>query len=140
MRRPRLTATLLATVAAALVAGCGDDGDEGRERPRALTVEAGNPVRVLGDEYLFSPRRVVITDAPAGGPTEVELRLENEGALAHNLKIFRGDRELGGTPTFPGGETESGTVRLLPGEYRMVCTVGNHAELGMVGELEVRVR
>jgi plastocyanin len=68
----------------------------------------------------------------------VELLLENQGTLAHNLKIFDGDEELGGTPTFPGGRTESGTVELPPGEYRMVCTVGDHERLGMVGTLEVR--
>ena len=64
--------------------------------------------------------------------------LENRGSLAHNLKVFDGETELGGTPTFPGGREESGTVELEPGEYRMVCTVGDHEELGMTGTLEVR--
>jgi plastocyanin len=125
---------------AALLAGCGDGDDGEGSGERALTVRAGQPVRVLGDEYLFSPSRVVVTRAPSRRPTTVRLALANEGALAHNLRVFDGDRELGGTPTFPGGETRSGTVQLLPGDYRMVCTVGNHAELGMVGDLEVRVR
>jgi uncharacterized cupredoxin-like copper-binding protein len=29
-------------------------------------------------------------------------------------------------------------VRLTPGTYEMLCTVGDHAELGMRGELEVK--
>jgi uncharacterized cupredoxin-like copper-binding protein len=29
-------------------------------------------------------------------------------------------------------------VNLEHGRYEMVCTVGDHAELGMTGELEVR--
>jgi hypothetical protein len=135
VRRP----LLLLPLCAALLPGCGG-GDGGEDGDPPLTVRAGQPVRVLGDEYLFSPSRVVVARAPSSRPAAVRLALANEGSLAHNLRIFEGDRELGGTPTFPGGETRAGTVRLLPGEYRMVCTVGNHAELGMVGELEVRVR
>jgi len=29
-------------------------------------------------------------------------------------------------------------VRLAPGRYRIVCTVGDHEQLGMSSELEVR--
>jgi plastocyanin len=126
---------LLATVAlgAALAAGCGDD-DEQPER--SLTVRAGEQFEVVADEYSFDPSRVEVT---GGGPrARVNIVLDNRGSLAHNLKVFAGDRELGGTPTFPGGRTEGGTVELEPGEYRMVCTVGNHADLGMTGTLEVR--
>ena len=118
---------------AVLLPACGDDEREGG---RAATVPAAKGLRVAGDEYRFDPKRVVITGAKGGGPLEVTLA--NKGALAHNLKLFRGDRELGGTPTFQGGRTRSGRVALAPGRYRMVCTVGNHAELGMVGELQVR--
>jgi hypothetical protein len=73
------------------------------------------------------------------GHGRVRMVQYNQGSLAHNLKVFQGDRELGGTPTFLRG-TRSATVRLAPGSYRMVCTVGNHEELGMVGELEVSGR
>jgi plastocyanin len=38
---------------------------------------------------------------------------------------------------FPGDEIER-RADLAPGEYRMVCTVSNHAELGMTGKLVVR--
>jgi plastocyanin len=133
----RRLALLLPALWAGLGFGCG--GGDGDERPtRTLTVESGRELRVMGDEYRFDPSRVVIAGAREREPSEVRIALRNEGALAHNLKVFRGDEELGGTPTFQGGRTDSGTVRLRPGEYRMVCTVGNHADLGMVGELEVR--
>ena len=68
------------------------------------------------------------------------LTLKNAGALAHNAKLFRGGREIGGSPTFPGGRTESGRVRLERGSYEMVCTVGDHAARGMVGIVTVRSR
>ena len=119
-------------LAAALAAGCGeDDGDA-----RTVTVEGGTGVRVTGDEYSFDPETVIYDGG--GSPAEITISLDNRGSLAHNLKLFDGDDELGGTPTFPGGREESGTVKLEPGEYRMVCTVGNHEELGMTGTLEVR--
>ena len=123
----------LAVLSAAAIAGCG--GDDERPAPRAVTVPAGQQLRVNADEYSFDPARVTVK---GGGRGPLEIVLHNRGSLAHNLKVFRGDRELGGTPTFPGGETRTGTVRLPAGRYRMVCTVGNHEELGMTGELELR--
>jgi plastocyanin len=123
----------LLAVCAALLAGCGDGGGgDGK----ATTVPAGRGLRVEGDEYRFEPKRVVVTGAE--GRTPLRVTLANTGVLAHNLKVVRGSRELGGTPTFEGGRARSGTVALGPGTYEMVCTVGNHAELGMVGTLEVR--
>ena len=127
MRRLAVIATLFAVP----VAACGGDDDEASER--SVTVSAGATVRVVADEYYFDPARVVVRGA---GPLTITLR--NRGDLAHNLKLFRGEEEVGGTPTFPGGRTESGRVNLEHGNYKMVCTVGDHAELGMTGSLRVR--
>jgi plastocyanin len=125
----RRLAVPLAVVA--LMAGCGGDDDD--EPGRTVTVGGGGTVDVTAREYAFDPERIVVE---AGGPLTIELR--NDGDLAHNLRLRRNGREIGGTPTFPGGRTESGRVRLEPGTYEMLCTVGDHAELGMTGELEVR--
>jgi plastocyanin len=137
VRRP---CSLLAACAGFITACGGGDGDGGADTgpQRPTTVTAGQGLRVAGDEYRFDPRRVVVIGAER--PAPVRITLVNRGSLAHNLKVFREDEELGGTPTFQGGETRSGTVNLAPGSYKMVCTVGNHADLGMVGELEVRRR
>jgi plastocyanin len=89
----------------------------------------------VGREYHFDPSTVVVV----GAGREVRLRFANEGSLAHNLRVLSGDRDLGGTPTFQGG-ARSATLELAPGNYRMICTVGNHAELGMKGSLRVRAR
>jgi plastocyanin len=94
------------------LAGCGGDDDE--EPARSVTVNPNSTLEVTGDEYSF------------------------DGDLAHNLRIERDGEDIGGTPTFPGGVTQSGRVNLEHGNYEMVCTVGDHAELGMTGELEVR--
>ena len=114
-----------------VAAGCGDDDQEASAPP--ATVPAGGTARIVGTEYEFDPSAVVVDDP---GPLRIALR--NDGTLAHNLRLFRGDREVGGTPTFTGGRTESARVTLERGAYEMVCTVGNHADLGMTGTLEVR--
>ncbi len=130
--RRALSRSLAVAAAFAAVAGCG--GDEEDSAAPAVTVEARHGVEVQGGEYFFDPESIVF----GGGPGALEITLENEGNLAHNLRVFEGEEELGGTPTFTGGETRSGTVELDPGAYRFVCTVSDHEELGMVGDLEVR--
>ena len=113
------------------LAGCGGDDDEAPTR--SVTVNPNSTLEVTGDEYSFDPGRVVVRGA---GPQTIRLR--NDGDLAHNLRIERDGEDIGGTPTFPGGATQSGRVNLEHGNYEMVCTVGDHAELGMTGELQVR--
>ena len=98
-----------------------------------MTIKPNTTLRVTAREYSFDPGAVKMSGA---GPLTIQLR--NAGSLAHNLKLTRNDETLGGTPTFPGGETRSGRVNLEHGRYEMVCTVGDHAELGMRGEFEVK--
>jgi plastocyanin len=128
-RPPAIIAT--AAVAVALTGGCG--GGDGEEPGRTVTAAAGRTVAVTADEYSFDPETVVVL-----GAGRIEIALRNEGALAHNLRIVRAGRDLGGTPTFQGGSSRSAIVPLPHGTYEMVCTVGNHAQLGMKGRLEVR--
>jgi plastocyanin len=126
MRRLALPCALLLWLG-----GCGDDDEE--TPARSVTVNPNSTLRVTAEEYSFDPGRVVVRGA---GP--LTIRLENAGDLAHNLRLTREGEDVGGTPVFPGGRTESGRVNLEHGRYEMICTVGEHAELGMTGELEVR--
>ena len=119
--------TALLTV---LAGGCGDDDDE---PGRTVTTDPGKSVQVVADEYSFDPETIVLT-----GGGKLEVALENDGSLAHNLRVLDGATELGGTPTFSGGQTRTGTVEVEPGEYKLVCTVGDHEELGMTGKLTVK--
>jgi len=115
----------------AALTGCGGDDDV---PTRTVRVAAGQPVRVVGSEYAFDPGRIVV----AGGAAGLRITLDNQGDLAHNITVFDGDAEIGGLSSFPGGEQRTTTVRVKPGRYRFVCTVADHEELGMEGELEVR--
>jgi plastocyanin len=130
--RTLLTALALAPAALGLAACGGDDDDGGGGAP--VTFQKGQPVHVQGHEYGFDPGTVVVEGG--GGPTKIEF--ENAGSLAHNLRLEKGGEDVGGSPTFQGGETKSASVDLQPGEYTMICTVGDHADLGMKGKLTVK--
>jgi plastocyanin len=125
LRRFALTLVLCSL----LVAACGDDDEAGR----TVTAPANAKLRVVGDEYSFDPSTIVLS-----GAGTLTLTLRNQGSLAHNLKLLRGDEEIGGTPTLPAGRSESTRLNLEHGSYRMVCTVGDHEQLGMKGTVEVR--
>lgn len=128
---PSLPRALGALAAAVALGGCGAGGEQ---TGRTDTVGGREPVEVVGGEYFFDPETVVVESSTV--PLAIVFR--NEGSLAHNLKVFRDDEEVAGTATFQGGEAERIEADLAPGDYRMVCTVGDHAELGMVGDIEVR--
>ena len=125
MRRSALTLVLCSL----LLAACGDDDDTGR----TVTAPANAKLPVVADEYSFDPSTIVLS-----GAGTLTLTLRNQGSLAHNLKLFRGDEEIGGTPTLPAGGSQATRLNIEHGSYRMVCTVGDHEELGMTGTLRVR--
>ena len=126
---------ILCTTGAALaLAGCGGDQDP-PDVP--ATVSASEPLTVVAREYLFSPNRVTIANAPAKGARQ-RIELENRGELAHNIELLDGDRIVGRLRSFPAGQRRDLTVDLPPGEYRFVCTVADHDEKGMRGTLTVR--
>jgi plastocyanin len=117
----RATAAL---VALAVAGGCGG------EQPTAVVRD--DSVEITLDEFLIAPQNLTAR------PGRITFRVTNRGRLRHSFRLWRPD----GAPV----EIESilpadDTVRvgeLAPGEYRMVCTVSNHAELGMTGRLVVR--
>jgi plastocyanin len=125
LRHFALTLALCSLVAA----GCGDDD----EPARTVTAPANAKLRVAAAEYSFDPSAIVLSGA---GTLTVTLR--NDGSLAHNLKLFRGEEEVDGTPTLRAGASKTTRLNLEHGSYRMVCTVGDHEERGMTGTLQVR--
>jgi plastocyanin len=123
---------LLAVLAALVATGCGDE--------IAYTRAPDRRVDVRLDEYRVLPEHIQVT---AG---RVTITARNTGRLTHNLVVVQFNRPLGdeqekqyGQPTktlFPG-ETGSTTVDLKPGKYRLICTIGNHDNLGQYAELKV---
>jgi uncharacterized cupredoxin-like copper-binding protein len=116
--------------AAALLAGCGG----------AEPVAAG-PDRVLRvqlSEYRLEPQDWTVTEG------RIRLVATNAGRLTHNLAVTEIEREIGEERTVyvrtdpaQPGQTVEDAVTLGPGRYRLLCTIGNHDELGQYGELRV---
>jgi uncharacterized cupredoxin-like copper-binding protein len=124
------------TTAAALVAialalgGCGDDEVFRTSRP---------VLNITLDEYRIVPQNIEVR------PGRLKLIVHNTGRLTHNLVI-----QVPGGPdgqpvpiarvaTMQPGQTAAPVkVMLAPGEYRIVCTIANHDDLGQFGTLKVR--
>lgn len=128
-----LRASLLLLGAAALLAGCGGAPDPVTDRDAILRLRLGDP------EYAMSPGAIKVR---AG---RIRIVARNRGTLTHNVKVEEATQEegatakvYGGTRTMqPGQSAPSETIRLFPGRYRLVCTIGNHENLGQYTELEV---
>jgi plastocyanin len=101
----------------------------------------GATLEVVLDDYRITPQNVRVR--PGALPLRIVAR--NEGRLQHNVKVeslTQTDSQgtpilLGGTQSASPGHTAHATVRLRPGTYRLVCTIGNHDNLGQYGELVV---
>jgi hypothetical protein len=71
------------------------------------------------------------------GPALIEL--QNVGQDPHDLRL----RRIGGKRTYAIALTgpsvrRTVSIRLLPGRYRLWCSVADHAQLGMQAVLRVR--
>jgi hypothetical protein len=67
------------------------------------------------------------------------IQLQNVGQDPHDLRL----RRIGGKRTYAIALTNPGkrrtiSLRLLPGRYRLWCSVADHAQLGMQAVLRVR--
>ncbi len=133
MSRSRLAALGLA---AALLAPAGCGGGD--------TFRTDRPLLELSlDEYRIVPQDVVARP-PRG---RIKLIVRNTGRLTHNLVIQVPPKEVGDKPEEvpgarvksmqPGEAAEPIKVALPPGEYRLVCTIANHDDLGQYGKLIV---
>jgi uncharacterized cupredoxin-like copper-binding protein len=102
-----------------------------------------------GDTAVLEERVVTVTlDDYAIRPQDISVRAgrvrfvaSNAGRLTHNLRVEdpeEGTEPLGGTDTAQPGDTVRTTVDLEPGTYLLRCSLANHDDLGMYGELVVR--
>jgi hypothetical protein len=119
----------VAVVVGLAVSGCG--------RAREVRV-SGRKVMLTLDEYRIVPSTLRVV------PGRLKFIVRNGGVLAHNLRVqslrtdATGNPELvGATPTTHPGETVAIKITLTPGRYRLLCSLGNHADLGQRGTLIV---
>jgi plastocyanin len=121
----------LGFVLAADLSACGD------EEP--VKVDA-RTLHVRLDEYRVVPQNVRVHEG------RLRIVATNVGRLTHNLHVVKQDEDdleeaptdIDGTRTAQPNESTSVTIENLPaGEYRMVCTIANHDDLGQYGKLIV---
>jgi uncharacterized cupredoxin-like copper-binding protein len=111
-------------LAALALGGCGGLGPAAEVR--------GGRAEITLDDFLISPQNL---RAPAG---EVTFVVTNRGRLGHNLRVRDRDGEPVKVTTLLPGDSATETVTLRRGEYKMLCSVANHEQLGMTGRLVVR--
>jgi plastocyanin len=128
-RAARSLPVLLA--AAAWSSGCAD--------PTPVPVE-NRTIGMRLDEYRVMPQAV---SAPAG---RLRLIIRNLGIYPHNVAVetipaIGSDEpveEITRTATVHAGQRAEVRFSIKPGTYRLVCTIGNHDDLGQAGTLVVR--
>jgi uncharacterized cupredoxin-like copper-binding protein len=116
----RLAAALAAAVAVVLAPAS------------AALAPAPARVQVSAKEFFFAlSRRTVVA-----GPAIVELA--NFGEDPHDLRMERmGGGRLWKTPLVYPGAYYDLDATLVPGRYRLWCSIGNHRQLGMQAVLTV---
>ena len=133
-------------------AACGDDDDDDTTAASEPTTEAtettteettteagggggggggGETVDVSLTDFAIDPPN------PTVAAGTVTFAVANDGATVHNLEIEGNGVEEELEPDLQAGDSGELTVDLQPGTYEYYCPVGNHAAMGMEGELTV---
>jgi uncharacterized cupredoxin-like copper-binding protein len=95
------------------------------------TTAAPQTVTVSGTEFAFALNPSDVR------PGVVVFRLENDGQIAHDLKVEGPGVEDEKTPVIDPGQTADVRVELQEGDYELYCTVPGHREGGMEVDLKV---
>jgi uncharacterized cupredoxin-like copper-binding protein len=101
-------------------------------RPRGTGKAAVTEINVSEQEYSISltdGNGNMVTSVPAG---QVIFHVKNNGTIEHDFAISGHD-----TTTIEPGASADLTVTLQPGDANYLCTIGEHASLGMIGVLHV---
>jgi plastocyanin len=113
---------------ALLSVGCGSSGGSGGNADAGSKPPA-DAVHVVARDISFD---AATYDATAG---DVEIDYQNDGAIEHTLEIEGVDGfEL---KVAKHGDTDSGSVELQPGEYKIFCAIPGHRAAGMEATLKV---
>jgi plastocyanin len=121
-------AALLAALALAL-AGCGED-DESQDE-QAQSEAPIQTITITETDFALDPDSVDVEE-----PGTYTFEVVNEGDVAHALEV-EGEGIEEETDTLNPGQRAMLTVELDRGRYELYCPVGDHADRGMTGKVEV---
>ena len=122
-RRP-FAVTLAVAALAAPATGCTDNAPPAQAR--------GGSVDVTLDDFFIAPQRI------RAKPGAITFRVTNRGKVGHTLRVKEGSRDIVAIKTLLPGESATATGTFSRGDYKLVCILGNHEDLGMYGTLTVR--
>jgi uncharacterized cupredoxin-like copper-binding protein len=148
VRAPHVIALIAPLVAALAVASCGGGSDDGGAPTPTPVAPTDGSITIRAHEFAFEPSAIVVQQ-----DEEVQIVLDNEGDILHNLKI---DEELDAEvidsvssgplsgsegQLFVGADDhDQGTLTFVPmepGTYTFWCTLEGHRQFGMEGTLTV---
>ena len=90
-------------------------------------------LQVTAKEFYYS---LSSRTAPAGAAV---IEFVNYGEDPHNMRLQRaGGGRLYKTPIMQPGQYYDLPVKLVPGRYKLWCSIGNHRKLGMQAVLVVK--
>jgi plastocyanin len=124
LRRRPLAAALAAAALALPAAGCTDDAPPEQARNGRADVTL--------DDFFISPERI------RAKPGRITFHVTNRGDIGHTLRVKLRGRDVAKIRTLLPGATADASGTFKPGDYKLVCILGNHEELGMYGTLVVR--
>ena len=99
--------------------------------PVTTSAQPAQTIEVVGTEFAFEFADRELT------PGSYTFRLRNEGNAPHNLVVSGPEVDDASTEVIGSGETSEVTVALLPGTYKIYCSVPGHEDAGMVTEITV---
>lgn len=113
-----------------VAAGCGGDGgsDDGGLGGVETGTATGADYEVFASEFAFAPPFIVVEK-----PGTYTFALRNDGSVPHNFTI----EGVGKTTDAQPGETVTVELTLKVGNVEFLCSIGDHAEQGMTGTLNV---
>ncbi|MEU4710887.1 hypothetical protein AB0G00_31115 [Nocardia salmonicida] len=126
-------AVLPALVLSACSSEAGDTGGVATVRESVVTSNSVNSTRMVVSETEFS---INVPDSQLT-PGAYTFVVENSGSVSHDLVILGPGGESQQTSRIQSGGSSELTVNLVPGSYKLWCSIGNHRELGMSTEIAV---
>ncbi|HET9723280.1 MAG TPA: multicopper oxidase domain-containing protein [Actinomycetota bacterium] len=134
VHRTRPWGVPVGALALALVAAACTGATSGGETPggEAAAASAPGTYAIALTDFALDPDQVT---APAG--QDLVFQVSNDGTSPHTFAVDTGDG-LKETAQLQSGETATLTVpALAAGDYKILCTVPGHEDIGMVGTLAV---